>query len=116
MCECKHACFFLPNPCLCDGSAQQLKQRGTLEASHWRGPHCLNIVVVLAVVYGRLGLLRVGALGRTTHSPPPPPFPVPNKPSSLCGRKVTCAYLLLTPQPLPYIALYVQVLLLLLCA
>ena len=44
-------------PCVC--SAHQLKQqlRSTLVAAHWRGPrHCLNIVVVLAVVHGLLGL------------------------------------------------------------
>ena len=61
-------------------------------------PHCLNIVVVLAVVHGLLGLLRAGLRGRATHSfsppptppRPPPPFPVPNKPSHFCGRKATC--------------------------
>ena len=42
-------------------SAQQLKQQlqSTLVASQWRGLHSLNIVVVLAVVHGLLGLLRV---------------------------------------------------------
>ena len=46
-------------------SAQQLKQRlrSTLVASQWRGLHCLNIVVVLAVVHGLLGLSRVGLRG-----------------------------------------------------
>ena len=52
-----------------------------LVASQWPGPHCLNIVVVLAVVHGLLGLLRVGLRGRATHSfslpLPPPPFPRP---------------------------------------
>ena len=42
-------------------------------ASHWRGPHCLNIVVVPAAVHGLLGLLRVGLLGRAPHSSPFPP-------------------------------------------
>jgi len=46
-------------------SAQQLTQQlsGTLVATQWRGPHCLNIFVVLAVVYGLLGLL-----GRSARS------------------------------------------------
>ena len=64
-------------------------------ASHWRGPHCLN-VVVLAVVHGPLGFFE-GRSARTSHSlfPPPPPFPVPNKPSRFCGRKATCLLLLI---------------------
>ena len=38
-------------------SAQHLKQqlRNTAVATQWRGPHRLNIVVVLAVVYSLLG-------------------------------------------------------------
>ena len=58
--------------CPCDCSAQQLKQqlRSTLVASPWRGPHCLNIVVVLAVVHGLFGLPF------TLFLPFPPPFPL----------------------------------------
>ena len=36
--------------------------------------HCLNTAVVLAVVHGLFGLLRVGDT-RTSHSLPPPPSP-----------------------------------------
>ena len=39
--------------CLCDCSAQQLKQQlaeSTQAASHWPGPYCLYIVVVPVVV------------------------------------------------------------------
>ena len=48
-------------------STQQLKQqlRCTLVASHWRGPHCHNIIV-LAVVHGLLGLPGRSAL--SSHS------------------------------------------------
>ena len=60
-----------------NGSAQQLKHqlRSTLVAAQWRGPHCLNIAVVLAVVHGLLGLLGVGARGRATDSSPRLPRP-----------------------------------------
>ena len=58
----------------------------TIAASQWRGPHCLNIAVVLAVGHGLLGLLRVGTRGRASH----PPTPVPSKPPRFCGRKATC--------------------------
>ena len=78
-------------------SAQQLKQqlRSTLFASQWRGPHCLNIVVILPLVHVLLGLQ--GRSARSSYSlslpPPPPPrlpFSIPNKPSRFCGRKATC--------------------------
>ena len=48
------------------------------------------------MVHGLLGLLRVGLLGRATHSfstttpTTPHSFPVPNKPSRFCGSKATC--------------------------
>ena len=52
----------------------------------------LDAGVILAVVHGLLGLLRVGLRGRATHSVFPFPFfPVPNKPSRFCGRKATCS-------------------------
>ena len=119
MCECKRGCFFLPNPCLCDCSTQQLKQRSTLDASHWRGPHCLNIAVVLTVVHGLLGPLRVGARGRVTHSSPLPPPTHAFSPSltshlaCLDVKQHVNTYFLL-PNP-SHIALCVQVLLLLQC-
>ena len=70
----------------------------TLVATQWRGSHRLNTAVVLAVVHGLLGLSRVGARGRATHSlpppspipPPPPHFPAPNEPPRFCGCKATC--------------------------
>ena len=48
----------------CDCSTQQLKQQlwSTLVATQWRGPHCLNIIV-LAVVHGLLDLVRVALRG-----------------------------------------------------
>ena len=56
--------------------------RMSLVATQWRSPHhCLNTAVVLAAVHGLLGLLRVGANGRATHSfslPPPSPSPSPS--------------------------------------
>ena len=75
--------------CLCDCSAQQLKQqlRSTVFATQWRGPHCHNIFVVLAAVHGLLGLR--GRCARSSHQSvvPFPPVPVPNKPPRFCGRK-----------------------------
>ena len=44
----------------------------TLVATQWRGPHRLDIVVVLAVVHGLLDLP-----GRATHCFSPPPIPSP---------------------------------------
>ena len=68
-------------------SAQQLKQQlwSTLVAQQWRGPHCLNIVVVLALVHVLLGLP-----GRSARSSHPTLFPIPNKTPRFCGRKATC--------------------------
>ena len=68
---------------------QQL--RSTLVATHWRGPHCLKIAVILAVVHGLLGLSgSERAVEPPTLSPSLSPFPVPNKPYRFCGRKATC--------------------------
>ena len=61
---------------------QQL--RSTLVATHWRGPHCLKIAVILAVVHGLLGLsgseraVEPLNVSLSLSLPPPPPFPVPN--------------------------------------
>ena len=64
--------------CPCDCSAHQLKQqlRSTLVAAHWQGPHCLNIVVVLAVVNGLFGL-PVEPFTLFLPFPPPLPLSVP---------------------------------------
>ena len=61
--------------CPCDCSSQQLKQqlRSTLVATQWRGPHCLNIVVVLAVFHGLLGLPVWSARSSHSHSLTSPP-------------------------------------------
>ena len=62
----------------CDCCAQQLKQQLAEYTSCFalaRSP--LAVAVVLAVIHGLFGLLRVGARGRATHSSPPPPsFPL----------------------------------------
>ena len=62
--------------CPCDCSARQLTEqqlRIALVAVQWRGPHCLNIAVVLAVVHGLLGLSGERAVEPLTASLPPHP-------------------------------------------
>ena len=63
-------------PCVC--SAHQLKQhlRSTLVAARWRGPHCLNIVVVLAVVHSLFGLPFTLFLPLPLPLPPSVPVPI----------------------------------------
>ena len=63
--------------CPRDCSTQQLKQQlhSTLVSVQWWGFHCLNIVVVLAVVHGLLSLLGQNAHSSHSLSPPPPPIP-----------------------------------------
>ena len=54
------------------------KLRNTLAASQWRGPHCLNIAVVLAGV-PRPSRSSEGRTAQTSHSlfiPFPPPTPL----------------------------------------
>ena len=57
-------------------------------ASHWRGPHLLN-TVVLVMDDGLFGLCESGhadELFTCRLPPPPPPPPVPNKLHGFCGR------------------------------
>ena len=64
-----------------------MKQRSTQFASHWQGPHHLNIIV-LAVADGLFGLYaseRWDKLLRGTRSPL---FPVPNKPYENRAREL----------------------------
>ena len=68
-------------------------------SSRWamaRG-HRLNTSIVLAAVHGFSGLFRaVSAVEPSLFRPlrrPPPPVPVPNKPSRFCGRKAKCTML-----------------------
>ena len=66
-------------------SAQQLKQelRSKLVAAQWRGPHCLNLVAVLAMVHSLLGVFLGSERAVEPHPPflpsplPPPPSPLP---------------------------------------
>ena len=68
---------------------QQL--HGTLVATLRRGPHCLNIVVVLAVVNILLGPSRLERVVEPlTLSPLPLLVPIPTKPPRFCGCKATC--------------------------
>ena len=52
--------------------------------------HRLNTSIVLVAVHGLSGLFRaVSAVEPFTLSPPSHSIPVPNRPTSLCGRKAT---------------------------
>ena len=72
--------------CPCDCSAQQLEQQLYTSCYANRGPRRLNIVVALAGPRPPRSF-RVRARWRAIHCPPPPPSPVPNKPSRFRGRK-----------------------------
>ena len=58
--------------------------RSTVAATQWRGPRSLNIVVVLAVVHGLLGLYgserAVEPLTLSPSAPPPPPLSLFSRP------------------------------------
>ena len=67
--------------------------RSTQVNLHWRGPHLLNIVVLVVAdaLFGLCGSERVDELFISTRPPTPDPrlplFPVPNKTYGLNGRK-----------------------------
>ena len=55
--------------------------------------HCLNILVVLAVVHCLLGLpgwCTQSSLYSLAPCPPPPPIPIPNKQPCFCGHEAKC--------------------------
>ena len=82
-------------------SAQQLKQqlRSTLFASQWRGPHCLNIVVILPLVHVLLGLQGRSAYSLCLYPPPPlRAFLSPSLISHLASVDVKQHVYLLNPQ------------------
>ena len=57
----------------------------TKDASHWRGPHFINIVV-LAVADGTFCLYGWKRADEPFISSRSPPLPVPIKPYGFCGR------------------------------
>ena len=64
--------------CLCDSEVETASVWYT-SATQWRGPHCINIAVVLAVVHSLLGLSGSKRAKKRkkekNHYPSPPPSP-----------------------------------------
>ena len=63
--------------CLCDSaphSSWNSSEQSTQVASHWWGPHCLNIDVVLAVVHGLFSLCSLECVDELFTLSPFPPF------------------------------------------